>query len=97
MAVTIGKKVPDFEIPAHTGEKVKLSDFSGKNIVLYFYPKDMTPGCTKEACDFRDYHGEFEKLDTVILGVSTDPVERHQNLSKNTVCLSCCWRMKIML
>lgn len=78
MTMEIGKPAPDFELPANNGEKVKLSDYKGKNVVLYFYPKDMTPGCTTEACDFRDHHESFKDLDAVILGVSPDPVDRHQ-------------------
>lgn len=78
MALEVGKLAPDFSLPASNGEIVKLSDFRGKNVVLYFYPKDMTPGCTIQACDFRDRHEEFTHLDTVILGVSTDPLERHE-------------------
>ncbi|MBA4536296.1 thioredoxin-dependent thiol peroxidase [Bacillus aquiflavi] len=77
MTVKVGDKAPDFELPASNGESVKRSDFLGKNIILYFYPKDMTPGCTTEACDFRDRHESFSGLNTVILGVSPDPVERH--------------------
>ncbi|HET7628735.1 MAG TPA: thioredoxin-dependent thiol peroxidase [Bacillales bacterium] len=78
MSVETGQKAPDFTLPASNGEKVSLSDFKGKHVVLYFYPKDDTPGCTTEACDFRDRHGEFENLDTVILGVSPDPVASHE-------------------
>ncbi|MGP7819239.1 thioredoxin-dependent thiol peroxidase [Niallia sp. 01092] len=78
MTIIIGEKAPDFELNANTGESVKLSDFTGKHVVLYFYPKDMTPGCTTEACDFRDTHGEFENLDVVIIGISPDPVEKHK-------------------
>ncbi|MFY4776510.1 thioredoxin-dependent thiol peroxidase [Metabacillus sp. RGM 3146] len=78
MALEIGKKAPDFELQSDTGETVKLADFAGKYVVLYFYPKDMTPGCTDEACDFRDQHKSFEELDAVIIGVSPDPEERHQ-------------------
>jgi peroxiredoxin Q/BCP len=78
MALQVGQLAPDFTLPASNGEMVSLSDFRGKNIVLYFYPKDMTPGCTTEACDFRDYHGKFSDLNAVILGVSTDSVERHK-------------------
>jgi peroxiredoxin Q/BCP len=76
--IQVGQKAPDFTLPASNGENVSLHDFSGKNVVLYFYPKDMTPGCTTEACDFRDYHSQFGDLNTVILGVSTDPLTRHQ-------------------
>ncbi|UZJ78303.1 thioredoxin-dependent thiol peroxidase [Fictibacillus sp. KU28468] len=78
MTVTTGEKAPDFTLPASNGEDVKLSDFQGENVVLYFYPKDMTPGCTTQACDFRDKHDEFKDLDAVILGVSTDPMARHE-------------------
>ncbi len=78
MTIEIGNQAPDFELLASNLEKVKLSDFKGKHVVLYFYPKDMTPGCTTEACDFRDQSEQFKELDTVILGISPDPVERHQ-------------------
>ncbi|MYL35298.1 thioredoxin-dependent thiol peroxidase [Pontibacillus yanchengensis] len=78
MTVELGKQAPDFELKASNGETVKLSDFRGKNVVLYFYPKDMTPGCTNEACDFRDHHESFADVDAVILGVSPDPLERHK-------------------
>jgi thioredoxin-dependent peroxiredoxin len=78
MELKTNESAPDFELPASSGETVKLSDFRGKNVVLYFYPKDMTPGCTTEACDFRDQHESFENLDVVIVGVSPDPVSRHE-------------------
>lgn len=78
MSAELNKPAPDFELKASNGENVKLSDYQGKNVVLYFYPKDMTPGCTTEACDFRDHHSSFGDLNAVILGVSPDPVERHQ-------------------
>ncbi len=72
-----GKKAPDFTAIDQNGGKVKLSSFKNKkNVVLYFYPKDMTPGCTTEACDFRDHFKKFK--DTEILGVSIDSPERHQ-------------------
>ena len=72
-----GNKAPDFSGKNQDGKSVKLSSFkTKKNVVLYFYPKDMTPGCTTEACDFRDQFKKFKN--TVILGVSTDPPERHQ-------------------
>ena len=64
-------------IRGSNGEEVSLADFRGKNVVLYFYPKDMTPGCTTEACDFRDAYGVFQEKDTVILGVSPDSANRH--------------------
>jgi thioredoxin-dependent peroxiredoxin len=78
MAIEVGRKAPDFALPASNGKTVKLSDFRGKNVVLYFYPKDMTPTCTTQACDFRDYHRKFRRQKAVILGISTDPVARHQ-------------------
>lgn len=78
MTVTVGEKAPDFTLQNQDGKNVTLSQYKGKNIVLYFYPKDMTPGCTTQACDFRDEYSEFEKLNTVVLGVSPDPIERHQ-------------------
>jgi peroxiredoxin Q/BCP len=77
MTVEAGMAAPNFTLEANDGEKISLSDFQGKNIVLYFYPKDMTPGCTTEACDFRDQYENFEALNAVILGVSPDPVNKH--------------------
>jgi len=72
-----GNKAPDFSGKNQEGKSVKLSLFKGKkNIILYFYPKDMTPGCTTEACDFRDQYKKFKN--TTILGVSIDPPDRHQ-------------------
>jgi thioredoxin-dependent peroxiredoxin len=73
-----GDLAPDFTLPASNGEEVSLSDFRGKNVVLYFYPKDNTPGCTAESCDFRDREEEFKNLDTVIIGVSLDDLKSHE-------------------
>ncbi|MBS4192502.1 thioredoxin-dependent thiol peroxidase [Bacillus sp. FJAT-49705] len=78
MSVTLGELAPDFTLFASTGEAVKLSDYRGKNIVLYFYPKDMTPGCTTQACDFRDQHDRFSEVNAVIIGISPDPMKRHE-------------------
>ncbi|WP_026573526.1 thioredoxin-dependent thiol peroxidase [Bacillus sp. UNC438CL73TsuS30] len=78
MTVELGVTAPDFELEASNGEKVKLSDFRGTNVVVYFYPKDMTPGCTTEACDFRDRIQDFTDVDAVILGISPDPIDKHQ-------------------
>ena len=74
-----GKKAPLFTLPASTGGKIALRDYRGKrSVVLYFYPKDMTSGCTVEACSFRDLRGEFEQAGAVILGVSPDDLESHE-------------------
>lgn len=78
MVAKVGELAPNFTLKANDGKDVQLSDFRGKNVVLYFYPKDMTPGCTTQACDFRDSMSHFEAANTVILGVSPDPVTRHQ-------------------
>ncbi len=75
-----GSKAPDFLLPSTEGGPIRLSDFKGKkNVLLYFYPKDNTPGCTQEACDFRDANKKFGKNDTVILGVSADSLKSHDN------------------
>jgi peroxiredoxin Q/BCP len=72
-----GRMAPDFTLPADDGGKAKLSSLRGQPVVLYFYPRDMTPGCTREACAFRDRYSELQKLGAVVLGVSTDDVESH--------------------
>ncbi|GAB4400999.1 MAG: thioredoxin-dependent thiol peroxidase [Anaerolineales bacterium] len=72
-----GQAAPDFELPSDRGDKVRLSNFRGKKVVLYFYPKDMTSGCTKEACSFRDNYPQYEEQGAVILGVSPDPPQSH--------------------
>lgn len=74
----IGDFVPDLALPSSNGDSVSLHDFKGRYIVLYFYPKDDTPGCTKEACEFRDQHEDFSELDAVIVGVSKDPLKKHE-------------------
>lgn len=73
-----GTKAPAFQLKSDQGTKVKLSEMKGRPVVLYFYPKDDTPGCTKEACAFRDAQKKLAKSDAVVLGVSPDDVESHQ-------------------
>ncbi len=76
-----GDKAPDFELSDTNGRKIKLSDFKGKKVVLYFYPKDMTIGCTIEACSFRDNYSKFKKAGIEILGVSADDGNSHQKFT----------------
>lgn len=77
MSVTVGSNAPTFELPGDAGQFYKLSDYLGKKVVLYFYPKDDTSGCTREACDFRDRLRDFNLSNTVILGISKDSPKRH--------------------
>jgi len=77
MPISAGNPAPEFEMPDDTNVMRKLSDFRGKNVVLYFYPADDTSGCTKEACNFRDDYSAYEKAGVVILGVSPDDVKSH--------------------
>ncbi|MFN4328397.1 MAG: peroxiredoxin [Limnobacter sp.] len=78
MSLELNHAIPDFTAQA-TGGSISLSGLKGKRVVIYFYPKDNTPGCTTEGENFRDLHGEFEALDTVILGVSRDSLKSHEN------------------
>ncbi|MEB3806742.1 MAG: peroxiredoxin [Desulfurococcales archaeon] len=77
-----GSKAPDFEAPTHTGGKLRLSDYRGKIVVLYFYPRAMTPGCTREGRRFSELSEEFARLNAVIIGVSTDPPERNKRFAE---------------
>lgn len=77
-----GQKAPAFSLASDSGKKVSLGEFKGKKVVLYFYPKDMTPGCTTEACDFQASLSAYKKTKAVVLGVSKDSVERHQAFKK---------------
>jgi len=82
LAVKVGDKAPDFTLPSQMGDNVTLSEFIGKkNIVLYFYPKDESPGCTKEACSFRDSYEELTRLGAEVLGVSGQSVESHKSFA----------------
>jgi thioredoxin-dependent peroxiredoxin len=80
--VEAGQPAPDFELASDTGERVKLSDFQSSPVVLFFYPKDDTPGCTKEACQFRDAYDAFQERGAVILGVSPDGEASHVKFRK---------------
>ena len=78
MAIEEGKAAPQFTLSDAKGKKVALRDLKGKNVIVYFYPKDDTPGCTKEACDFRDSNAKIKRQGAVILGVSPDKVAKHE-------------------
>ncbi len=82
LTVKEGDLAPSFTAHATGGGKVSLADFQGQNVILYFYPKDDTPGCTKEACSFRDHFAELKKRGAVVLGVSTDVVKSHDKFTE---------------
>lgn len=82
MRLKVGDKAPEFESVDQNGKNIKLSDFRGKKVVLYFYPRDDTPGCTVEACSFRDDMEMFEKVKAKVIGVSIDDMESHNNFAK---------------
>lgn len=77
--IEVGKKVSNFKLPATGDQELSLTAMKGKNLVIYFYPKDSTPGCTNEGKDFRDNYSAFQKLETEILGVSRDTIKSHEN------------------
>jgi len=78
----VGKPAPQFELPANGDRSIALSELKGKNVVLYFYPKDNTPGCTKEGQGFRDRYGDFQAANAEVLGVSRDSVKSHDNFAQ---------------
>lgn len=78
----IGTKAPEFTLPDKDGNAVSLTDFAGKKVVLYFYPKDNTPGCTRQACAFAGAYQEFKKINTVVIGISKDSVASHQRFAE---------------
>ena len=82
MAFQIGDRAPDFSLPNEHGSLVKLSSFLGQRVALYFYPKDATPGCTKEACNFRDEWSAFQKNEIIVLGISKDSAVSHTKFIK---------------
>lgn len=77
-----GTKAPDFTLADMDGKEHSLSEYRGQTVVLYFYPKDMTPGCTTQACSFRDYNSDFAQLNAVVIGVSADAGESHRKFSE---------------
>lgn len=81
MAVKVGDTAPDFTLPSQTGASVKLSDFRGNSVILYFYPKDDTPGCTKESCAFRDQYEVFQQAGAQVIGISADSPDSHQRFA----------------
>ncbi len=86
MTLTAGQKAPDFSAIDQQGAPISLSQFSGHKVVLYFYPKDSTPGCTAQACNLRDNHQQLVDAGYVVLGISTDSPKRHQNfIAKNSL------------
>lgn len=82
MSLQPGDPAPDFSLPDGTGNVIELAGLKGKRVVLYFYPRDNTPGCTKEACAFRDEYPSFQGKDMVVLGVSTDDAKKHQKFTE---------------
>ncbi len=83
MAIEEGEKAPPFTLPDQDGNPVSLADLAGRDVILYFYPRDETPGCTKEACAFRDLWGQIEALGAVVVGVSPDSSESHREFVDN--------------
>ena len=81
MALKIGDRAPDFTLPDTQGNLVTLSDLKGKRVVLYFYPRDNTPGCIKEACGFRDAYDEYQAQNIIVFGVSTDDAKSHEKFT----------------
>ena len=77
MSLEVGDKAPNFNLPTDGGGNISLKDLKGETVILYFYPKDDTPGCTKEACGFRDALPDFSKVKATVIGVSKDPVKKH--------------------
>ena len=78
----VGVKAPEFKLQDKDGNIVSLSDFQNKKVVLYFYPKDNTPGCTKQACSFRDNYEEFKSRDVIVIGISKDSIKSHERFAQ---------------
>jgi len=82
MGLAVGESAPDFTLPTDEGGEVTLSALRGKKVIVYFYPKDATPGCTQEACSFRDNNTKFKEKDTIIIGISKDSIKSHKNFKE---------------
>src|SRR3954470_13856671 len=80
-ALELGQTLPDFTLSANNGEEVSLRQFRGKKLVIYFYPADMTPSCTQESCDFRDFNGAFREANTEVIGISPDSLKSHDKFA----------------
>ena len=80
--LNVGEKAPEFTLPDRNGQPVRLSDFAGKRVVLYFYPRDNTPGCTRQACAFARLYEEFQALNAVVVGISKDSVASHDKFAQ---------------
>ena len=86
----VGMKAPGFTLPDKDGRPVSLSDFRGKKVVLYFYPKDNTPGCTRQACAFAEHYDSFARREVAVIGISKDSVGSHLKFAENITCPLCC-------
>lgn len=82
MGLNVGDRAPDFSLPDAEGRSISLSDLKGKRVILYFYPRDSTPGCIKEACSFREAHAAFAAQDAIVLGISADDAKSHEKFSR---------------
>ena len=82
MTLEVGDKAPNFSLPTDGGDTISLKDLKGETVILYFYPKDDTPGCTKEACGFRDALPDFSKVNAKVIGLSKDPVKKHDKFKE---------------
>jgi len=85
MTLQVGDRAPDFTLPSDQNEPISLKDFLGKKVILYFYPKDNTPGCTRQACDFRDSLAQFANQNTIVLGISKDSPDRHKKFKQKYI------------
>lgn len=96
-SIEVGQIVPDFTLQAGGGKRVSLKQFRGRKVVIYFYPKDMTPTCTEESCHFRDYNDQFRQLNVEVIGISPDDPKSHEKFAaKHELPFFCCFPIRIM-